>query len=213
MLEKINVLIATIQAYYLICNDSWHKEYPESSFNMSKYEVKDIPKMSSLLSYIYLYRTFLLNNSIDSELKKLFLDNLDLKEANLSVRIKNDNSLQDKIDRYNREEHHNYGKNPINKCLNDILGIRIIVEEDIDYEALKLYLKEKYNDIRTTVSNPTGSNYIAVHVYFGRGDNTNFRWELQIWDNKHAKANEESHRIYKQNYKVWESNIQKEEII
>lgn len=141
----------------------------------------------------------------------MFLEDSILKELSLFVRIKNENSLQDKIDRYNEQERHNFGRESINKCLNDILGIRIIVNGDIDYEWLKLYLVKKYNNIRCTISNPPGSNYIAVHVYFGKGDNTNIRWELQIWDETHAKSNEESHRNYKQNYKVWENNSQKEE--
>jgi hypothetical protein len=39
----------------------------------------------------------------------------------------------------------------------------------------------------------------------------NFRWELQIWDKKHAKSNEESHYTYKQKYKDWENKAQEEE--
>lgn len=211
MLNQLDILISVIQDFYYDCNKLWLNQYPEASFNMKKQKMKDILNKSSLLSNIYSYRTFLLNNSIDSELKLLFLKNNELENANLFVRIKNDNSIQDKIYRYNHEEHHNYGEESINKCLNDILGIRIIVKEDIDYDSLQTYLQNKYDTIRCIISHPEESDYYAVHVYFGRGNNQNFRWELQIWDEKHSKSNEESHRNYKQNYKVWENKIQAEE--
>jgi hypothetical protein len=121
MLEQLNTLIASVQSFYYQYNKLYHDEYSNFSFNVLKYKVKNITENPFLLTSIYTYRTFLLNNSIDSELKETFLQDNILNNASLFVRIKTENFIQDKIDRYNNKEHHNYGEEPINKCLNDIL--------------------------------------------------------------------------------------------
>lgn len=154
---------------------------------------------------------FFVDNDVVTKLKDKFLTLEKIETNSLFTRLKTTNSLLDKIERYNSGEIHDYGAEDINKCLNDILGIRIVLNDEICYEELQSYLKEKYDNIRCIISNPKDSDYIAVHVYFGIGDNTNFRWELQIWDRVHQVSNEKSHYEYKQKYKIWENSTKIEE--
>ena len=48
-------------------------------------------------------------------------------------------------------------------------------------------------------------SYIATHIYFEKG-NFCFLWELQIWAKKDEKNNFQSHKEYKQEYTIWESD-------
>lgn len=47
----------------------------------------------------------------------------------INTRVKTHNSIEYKIENY--RSNHEDGKIPINKCLNDLYGIRIILSEDI----------------------------------------------------------------------------------
>mgnify|MGYP003378714322 FL=1 len=53
---------------------------------------------------------------------------------NITFRIKTVNSIQYKIENYTKK--HECGKIPINKCLNDLLGFRIICSENINFDSI-----------------------------------------------------------------------------
>lgn len=42
--------------------------------------------------------------------------------------------------------------------------------------------------------------YIGIHIYFKNSSNFYYPWELQVWDEKDAKANIENHMAYKRNF-------------
>lgn len=44
------------------------------------------------------------------------------------------------------------------------------------------------------------SGYIGIHIYFKNSSNFYYPWELQVWDEKDAKANIENHMAYKRNF-------------
>lgn len=92
----------------------------------------------------------------------------------------------------------------INKCLNDIIGFRLIFKRDEDFKKIISYIKNKYSNIKCIDSSK--NKYIAVHLYFTNDNNYLFRWELQLWNSSDEYNNKESHEKYKQEYTNYEIN-------
>jgi hypothetical protein len=146
---------------------------------------------SDFQEIINLYKEELNNN--------LFrISNIQTKYNAIRFRIKQAESISEKLLYYMNDIHEN-GKIPINKCLNDFLGFRILVDDLYSiYEILKnsptinqkmrMYLRED-------------DDYKGIHIYFKNGKNVYFPWELQIWDIKDSILNEKSHREHKQKRK------------
>lgn len=84
-----------------------------------------------------------------------------------------------------------------------MFGIRIIFEEEICHEQIEKFITHNFPKLKCIDS--AKGDYVATHIYFGKGDSHNFQWELQIWDKKHVKQNFTSHEKYKQGYTKWES--------
>lgn len=125
-------------------------------------------------------------------------------------RIKSPESIKNKLNKYiNCKEN---GKIKIKKCLNDLFGIRFIIndygkfrEEFIDYLNMcidKKKFKSKIKLISKGYEN-TDSLYVADHIYYSSENNNIFPIELQIWDSENAERNEESHIKYKRDYINW----------
>ena len=131
----------------------------------------------------------------------------DLDLRTIFARVKLKNSIEDKIDNYIKN--HEEGKVSVNKCINDIYGVRIIFNENIEYDDIKKYIdiknKESTLDLKLKCTDATKpkENYVATHIYFKKG-NYSFQWELQIWDKMHEQTNIISHEKYKQDYTIWE---------
>ena len=115
-------------------------------------------------------------------------------KSNVNTRVKAYNSIQYKIQNY--EMNHEKGRIPLKKCLNDIFGLRIIVDFAINFDEIKKYIDEYFKVLKCIESKR--GDYYAVHIYFGNDDNYKFQWELQIWDSNHEKSNLISHALYKQ---------------
>ena len=167
--------------------------------------VSDIIEDNELLDIIYEYRNYVLNlyNGLLNGIASLNLNN------KVEVRVKAYSSVQDKVNRYNEEKKHEYGKIPINKCINDILGFRIIFNKDIDFIKTIDYINNKYTDLKCINSSKNG--YIAIHVYFTKNDNYKFRWELQLWNSKDVENNKECHERYKQEYTKFENENEEDD--
>ena len=97
--------------------------------NLKNKKVCDIPKDHSIFDEIEEYRTFL--NKID--FNKLFVP-YNQPDFETKSRVKMANSIEDKIDRYNGREHQ--GKVSINKCFNDLYGIRVIINVETTHEEI-----------------------------------------------------------------------------
>ena len=142
-------------------------------------------------------------------------------EINISSRVKAINSLLYKIINYcmGKEEK---GNVPLNKCINDLQGYRVILDIDCEYDDLKSHLQnylEKYRmqnrevRIRYLVAHRANNSYNAIHLYLNKmGNNFVFSWELQIWLKKYEKSNLESHAAYKQGYTKWELEIKNKDL-
>ena len=163
---------------------------------MKRKRVEDIYVDESLLHYVFNYRKFI-NDNITDMVNAIQVH----KFSNVvNTRVKALNSIQYKIQNY--ELNHEDGKIALKKCLNDIFGIRMIFNEDINYNDIKLYIEKEFPNLKCIESKR--GNYYAIHIYFGNDDNYRFQWELQLWDKRHEKANLESHAQYKQDYTKWE---------
>ncbi|MCL2861578.1 MAG: hypothetical protein FWE22_04110 [Firmicutes bacterium] len=193
----------TIKLHFTI-SDKW-KEYCGKNnillFNQKKKLIKDIIVNEEIENAIYKYQSFLV--------PRLFsiLKNGD----DFRVRIKDGKSIQFKIPEYMKRKEE--GKVPIQDCLNDIFGIRIITDEFINTSEIKEFIEKNYSNNEIKVidsSKKIGENeYKATHLYF-KNDNYSFRWELQVWFKDFVKSNEASHKKHKQAYTKWTKELKKE---
>ncbi|MFD3158024.1 hypothetical protein ACFIJ5_14305 [Haloimpatiens sp. FM7330] len=126
------------------------------------------------------------------------------KECNIFIsgRIKNQDSI---ILKMYKKSNQDSGKFPIVKCLNDLLGFRII---DSQYSGnienlIECLDKIKVNGFRIKHLDRINGKYKAHHIYFQGIDNKSFPVELQVWDLKNEKVNLKSHEAYKKEYTMW----------
>lgn len=205
MFEELNKIIEYIEKVYSEVLDEWIKKENYLKINMKRTLVRDLNKDSKEKAYILSYRQFLNDRSVDLTFK---FKNINLK-SDVDSRVKTLNSTEDKIKRYVKE--HNDGEIPINKCFNDLFGIRIILEEFLDYEDIKEFVLNSHNkaNLKLKCNKSDKQEYIATHIYFSK-DNFSFPWELQIWSKQNSKTNYLSHEKYKQDYAKWEQQNKEE---
>ena len=200
-MEELGLLINKIQIEYDRIVELCKNSKKNDGYNLSKTLVKQY-NSSALLDRIFEYISFLNDNIISGFV--LAIDNWDKNNSKVSFRVKTRNSITYKINNY--ITNHDQGKIPVNKCINDLFGIRIILDGDYNYNEIRDFVNKNYPDLKCICSDKM--DYIATHIYFKRkGDNTAFRWELQVWLLKNEQKNIESHRKYKQGYVDWEKEI------
>lgn len=197
MLEELNILLDSIKAQYKQLYLEWKQSELYVPINQRKKLVKDIKNDNEILNVILDYRLFLNENHLDI---KIAFDKLNL-QSEVNSRVKAQNSIEFKINNYMTDKHE-YGEVALNKCLNDLYGIRIIFNENVEYNDIKKFIDEKYNG-KLKCYDASKGDYVAIHIYF-KEDNYSFQWELQIWDAAHYKSNIVSHEHYKQDYTKWE---------
>mgnify|MGYP005796977333 FL=1 len=127
-------------------------------------------------------------------------------------RIKSPESIVNKLSKYMDEKEN--GKIKIKKCLNDLFGIRFIID---DYNKIRdefIYCLniciDKEESFKSKIKltskgyNGIDSPYVADHIYYSsKSHNDIFPIELQIWDSVNLDRNEKSHVIYKREYTNW----------
>ena len=200
MLEELDKLVLFIEQKYNEIQEEWKQNELYKVINQKKQLVKDINNNSNILNTILSYRAFINEKSLDL---KLSFDILNV-NGEISTRVKTQNSIEFKIKNYMSKEHE-YGRVPINKCFNDLYGIRIIFNETMEYNKIKQFIESKYQGRIKCIDSSKLTGYIATHIYFKtREDNYSFVWELQIWDKLHEKNNIILHEQYKQEYTNWE---------
>lgn len=196
MLEELEKLIKFIQTEYIQFNKKWQNSDYYTKINLKNNLISDLTENEEILNVIFSYREFINENNI-----KLLMDfkQFNTENAKVNIRAKAKNSIEYKIKNY--IENHEDGKIPINKCLNDLFGIRIICTEKIDKEQIAKLIKFKFKNLKCIDSSK--QDYKATHIYFRQG-NFNFQWELQIWNKEDEINNINSHEKYKQDYIKWE---------
>ena len=196
MNEDLKNLINHININFIKFSELWGKNNPNNRINLKKKFVKDIIPGSNILETIYGYRSFLSEKIL--ELNSLFKEYI-VCDSIILTRLKTLNSINDKIGKYTNKKSEQ-GNIPINKCLNDIFGVRIILKMDINFDQIKNFTQNYVGNIKCIDSSK--GIYKATHIYF-RKTNYDFPWELQIWRKEDENNNINSHKIYKQEYIEW----------
>lgn len=196
MLDELENLISFIQNEYIQFNEKWQNSDYYFKFDLKNNLIVDLSENEQMLNTIFNYREFINENNI-----QLLLDfkRFNTKNAKVNIRTKAKNSIEYKIKNY--IENHENGKIPINKCLNDLFGIRIICAEKMGYSQITELIKYKFKNLKCIDSSK--QDYKATHIYFRQG-NFNFQWELQVWNREDEMNNINSHEKYKQDYIKWE---------
>lgn len=197
MLEELDKLIDFIQTEYIDFTTKWEQSNYYSKINLKNTVVCDILENKVLLDAIINYREFINENNI-----QLVLDfkQFTTEKSKVNIRTKAKNSIEYKIKNY--MENHENGKVPINKCFNDLFGIRIIVKDGLTYNEIENLITNKYSNLKCI--NSSKKDYKATHIYFKK-NNFSFQWELQIWNKIDEINNIQSHERYKQDYVRWEN--------
>lgn len=178
------------------------------TLNLNKREVRHIfTEISSKLlidenfySNMSLYCSAALEFQIIADFEYRFAD------LGLSSRIKQDSSRVFKLYHY-RVTKKEAGKVALNKCLNDLYGLRIIIE-DFDYECPVFrqcfeYFKSKNPNSKFKLENSSKIDYKGIHIYMFGEKNIYFPWEMQIWNKNDEVTNKISHTEHKQEYTKW----------
>lgn len=192
-MKNIVDIIRLIDELHVYFNKEVCKDFP-SGINFGKKQVN------------HLIETYNLKNTFFTHLDKYYPNlrkytqedrfiNLDL-----DFRIKERESLVYKLNKYYHGNEK--GKMPIQKCINDILGFRIITESNLmdSEEFSEICEKLKKEKIIYFYYKRQDGDYQGIHLYFKGKSNNYLPWELQIWYNEHEEANRLSHAKHKQYY-------------
>lgn len=173
-------------------------------YHMKNTRMRDVLADEELHGYILSYRRFLLKEMGKGRLP-VFED-----MPNLSLRIKTQNSLEYKIRKYGAGVKER-GTVSLANCLNDLYGLRIILDEDVSYDEFKAHIAP----LGLKCIDSSKGDYKAVHMYINspsyEGRNYVFLWELQIWLRREAAGNYISHTRDKEYYTCWEQEYRMKE--
>lgn len=196
MIEELERLIDFIQIEYIEFNKKWKESNYYSKINLRNNLVCDLLDNELILETVFNYREFINESNI-----QLIMDfkQFNTENSKVNIRTKTKNSIEYKIKNY--IENHENGEIPIDKCLNDLFGIRIIMNKRLTYNQIIEFVRTKYKNLKCIDSSK--KEYKATHIYF-KQDNFNFQWELQIWNKEDENNNINSHEKYKQDYVKWE---------
>lgn len=165
--------------------------------NLKKVTVLRVVNKPELFKDIMNYHNFLNDRNL------LILDVLESfksEQISITARVKARNSILSKLERYNGI--HGTESVPINKCLNDLFGVRMVVD-DVLYEEMMSFI-EGIDDNKLKSRNADKDEYKAHHINI-KQNNFTYEWELQIWKKSDEESNYKSHSTYKQEYTKWES--------
>lgn len=193
--NQIQIFLETYTAFektwfdYLSKNDT-------SIVNLKRVRVRELDISTtrglSLRNYIYLYRRIVARYNPSAISKILEMNNIN------RSRIKETLSISQKIDNYIKYEQKSGNYLYVTKCLNDIMGARIVINTIPDFNILKAEISQEFPMLKVTnASKPTG--YKAVHIYTNPTQG-HMPWELQIWQSCDEPNNIQLHSEYKRDY-------------
>lgn len=193
--DELRAVIDFLQCKYSEVTNEWLQSSVRQ-MNMKKVLVAEIdvggPVYQSIMEYVQLLN----ERSVDIELQLSSVCN-----CAVTSRVKAKNSIEYKIYNY-KTARHVYGKIPMNKCINDLFGARIILDTYLTFEELRAFVFREYSNSYKCIDS-SKLDYKATHLYFSAG-NKSFPWELQVWNQCDVRGNLASHKRYKQDYTTWE---------
>lgn len=105
--------------------------------NLKKTCISGIQEEESFLGLVWAYRDSI---TLDEEII-YFIISLNGYNEGINTRVKTRNSIKYKIESYLL--HHENDRVPINKCLNDLFGIRIMISNPVSHEEIRRHMAEK----------------------------------------------------------------------
>lgn len=131
MIEDLEKLINFIQSEYNNITDKWENSINYKKINLKSNLVCDLIDNKENFNSIIQYRDFINENII-----QLIMDFKQFNNENskVNIRAKAKNSIEYKMENYIKN--HENGRIPINKCFNDLFGIRIICGIELTKEQL-----------------------------------------------------------------------------
>ena len=202
--NELKDLIDYIQSVYTEVTKEWLNG-PNAKINLKKSRVADIDVDGTIYKSIMEYVQFLNERSAGISLQLSSVCS-----CPVTTRVKAYNSIEYKIQNY-KTDRHEFGKIPINKCVNDLFGVRIFLETVLTFDEIYAFIEDTYPGKYRCIDS-SKFDYRAVHLYF-RENNQSFPWELQIWNQCDADSNFASHKKYKQEYTTWEKESKEGGII
>lgn len=202
--DDLKDLIDYVQTEYSEITNEWLCG-ADAKINLKKSQVSDVDVdgtiYKSILDYVQL---------LNERSASITLQLSSVCASRVTARVKAQNSIEYKIQSYKTDRHES-GRVPINKCINDLLGIRIILDFPLTFEEIYSFIEATYPGKYRCI-NSSKLDYKAVHLYF-KGSNHSFPWELQIWNQCDVESNFASHQKYKQEYTTWEKESKEGGII
>lgn len=210
MYNDLDLMISFIIEHYKELCLQWKESHEDEQFvNLKKRTIKNVFANISINDYIFDYSKLVTFYSIF-----ICTDKINFNKSQARSRAKTINSIDQKLELYNSSDHQN-GNVPIIKCLNDLLGFRIIIDDDFTFYDIQNFIETNYSNIegyKLRCIDSSKNGYYATHIYFTvKGSNYYFPCELQVWKKCDEKNNILSHKIYKQEYTNWEK-LTREEI-
>ena len=202
--DELKDLIDYIQSVYTEVTDEWLCK-TNTKINLKSSQVSDIDIDGTIYQSIMEYVQLLNERSAG-----IFLKLYSVCSCLVTARVKAQNSIEYKIQIY-KTDRHEFGKVSVNKCINDLFGIRIFLETPLAFDEIHAFIKDTYQDKYRCIDS-SKFDYKAVHLYFKKS-NYSFPWELQIWNKCDADNNFASHKKYKQEYTTWEKESKEGGII
>lgn len=125
MFTDLGILIELIQENYNKISLQWEELHQENVLNLKRKQVKHIREDAEILSEIWNYRTLLNKETL---MLTFALYSFEFPNSVVTSRVKAQNSIEYKIENYIRT--HEGGNIPIKKCINDLFGIRIVIDDE-----------------------------------------------------------------------------------
>lgn len=143
MIEELEKLIDFIQIEYIEFNKKWKESNYYSKINLRNNLVCDLLDNELILETVFNYREFINESNI-----QLIMDfkQFNTENSKVNIRTKTKNSIEYKIKNY--IENHENGEIPIDKCLNDLFGIRIIMNKRLTHNQIMEFVKTKYKNLK-----------------------------------------------------------------
>lgn len=189
-LDVLEQLINYLHDLYVSFNNEFYKNKEYEQFNFKRFTV------SQAKNNLY-FNNVLLKDYI-KELHNFYNEYVDFtayyaKGCEIRSRIKFMPTIQKKLLQFsNRSE--TEGSFVIKKSLNDLFGIRVILDNiNQSYDILEHQLdRYKSQNLISRYYYRNEGDYKGTHCYF-QDSNRHFPWELQIWDHKDKIDNVNSH--------------------
>lgn len=135
--DELRDLIDHMQVFYAEITDEWINKQG-AKINWKKTQVADIDANDTLYQSIMAYVQLLNEKCADIALQLVLVC-----DCPVTARVKAQNSIEYKIQSY-KTESHEWGRVPINKCVNDLFGVRVILNTSLTYEEIVAFVEKTY---------------------------------------------------------------------